>query len=187
MASPKTLAYCTLVFFFAASSLLGQQKSAPDLEKSCQDFVQGFYDWYVPKTQFDQSHKPAEPPLRQPLKERTRSFSLELRHRLIEDFEAQAKARGELVGLDFDPFLNGQDPSVRFVAETISRKGGSYWVEVYGMSSGQRQEHVVPELVFRNGRWVFVNFHYGKGKFGGDSDLLSILKTLRDERQKFPN
>ena len=37
------------------------------------------------------------------------------------------------------------------------------------------------EVVSENGRWQFVNFHYGEGK---DDNLVSTLKLLRDERQK---
>jgi len=36
-------------------------------------------------------------------------------------------------------------------------------------------------------RWLFVNFHYGKDVGGGDSNLLKILKTLREERRKYPS
>ena len=40
----------------------------------------------------------------------------------------------------------------------------------------------VPELVRQAGSWTFVNFHYGSGK--DRSDLLGILKKLRQERLK---
>ena len=68
--------------------------------------------------------------------------------------------------MDFDPFLNSQDLSERDVVESITHKGDSYWVEVYAMVSGKKSENpvVVPELVFKDRRWVFVSFHYGKTK-----------------------
>jgi len=43
---------------------------------------------------------------------------------------------------------------------------------------------VIPELAFRNGSWVFVNFHYPGGKSPQDKDLLAMLKYLREERSK---
>jgi hypothetical protein len=37
------------------------------------------------------------------------AFSPELASKLKEDLAAQEKSPGEIVGLDFDPFLNAQD------------------------------------------------------------------------------
>ena len=41
------------------------------------------------------------------------------------------------------------------------------------------KESVVAELSPANGGWQFVNFHYEESQ-----NLMSILKTLRDEREK---
>jgi hypothetical protein len=79
------------------------------------------------------------------------------------------------VGLDFDPFLNSQDPSERFVVESVVMKGAGCWVKVRGISKRQAQETVVPEVACTNGRCQFVNFHYEYD--GHPTDLLTILKT----------
>ena len=47
-----------------------------------------------------------------------------------------------------------------------------------------KEPSVEPELIFKDGRWLFVNFRYAEGKDG--DDLMSILKLLREERQKNP-
>jgi hypothetical protein len=174
-------------FFLAACCSLsagaqGQSKAQPNLEESCRKFVQGFYDWYVPKAAAPDD-KNAGPSSDLALKQWRASFSAELYRLLREDSEAQAKA-DEIVGLDWDPFLNTQDPGDPpgdpYVVGSVKRKGESYWVEVYRRSSGKLSEKplVIPELVFKNGRWIFVNFH------GESGDLLSALKYLRKTRQE---
>jgi hypothetical protein len=146
-------------------------------EKSCRDFVQSFYDWYVAKEQSDGDSEYALVS-----KYKSQEFSPEILRQLREDFEAQAKVTGELVGLDFDPFLGDQDRGDRYVVGKITRKSNSYWVEVYRIESGNQgpKPNVFAELILlKDARWLFVNFHYSE-----DADLLSILKSLREDRQR---
>jgi hypothetical protein len=128
----------------------------------------------------------AAPSMDAVLKRKTQVLSPELYQRLKEGSEAAEKCKGEICSLDFDPFLNSQDPSAHFKAVGVTRKGSSYWVDAYGIESGKRREHVIPELVQQNGHWIFVNFHYGKNKWTDDSNLLSILKDLQADRAKNP-
>jgi len=111
----------------------------------------------------------------------TSSLDSELACALEADSAAQANALGEIVGLDFDPFLNTQDPYDRYAVGKVTRKGQRCLVDVYGVHSGKRSDRpdVVPELVRRHGSWVFMNFHYPRER----TDLLSILKRLRQKRQ----
>ena len=111
------------------------------------------------------------------LKLKPNAFAAELSRLLRQDSEAQAKVTGEIVGLDFDPLLASQDPSERFVVQNVTRKAGSYRVEVYGISSGQRRE-----VRFNNGHWRFVNFHYDND--GQPDDLVSLLKRMSTERHR---
>jgi hypothetical protein len=107
-----------------------------------------------------------------------------------EDEEAQARdTSGYIVGLDFDPIAGGNDICTRYVVGKIRLRGAHHWVEVYCIWGSKREEkpHMVLEVVPARGRWVIVNFHYyhyEKGKPPEHSDLLSILKTLREDRQK---
>jgi hypothetical protein len=160
--------------------LFAQGKSAQETEASCRRFAQAFYDWYVPKALKDHRGPASDLALRY----RRTAFSAELVQKLSEDSAAQAKA-SEIVGLDFDPFLNSQDPSERFVVGGVTRRGDKYFVEVRGIQSGKAQENVVPELVLtKTGHWRFANFHYGPSKSSADENLLSILDSLRRERLK---
>ena len=43
--------------------------------------------------------------------------------------------------------------------------------------------HVYPELQEVSGHWQFVNFHYKDN--GKDDNLLSILKSLANDRKKY--
>lgn len=64
---------------------------------------------------------------------------------------------------------------------TIAQKGSSQWADIHGVWAAQRSSStdVVAELVLQDGHWTFVNFHYPDG-----SDLLTVLKLLREGRQK---
>ena len=154
------------------------QESSQAHEKSCRAYVQGFYDWYVPLLK-----RPSGDPTKLAVK-RYR-FSPDLVRQLREDWAASAKSPGDIVGLDFDPFIDAQDlPEGRFVAGKVTRKGSNYLVEVSVLQRGKKTDDnvVVPELAFQDGQWSFVNFHYGDS-----GDLLSTLKQLREERQQNHN
>ena len=98
-----------------------------------------------------------------------------------EDSEARAKVPGDIVGLDFDPLLNTQDPDEGYAIGKITHKEDSCLVEVYGTRSGTRSgQYVVPELTVKSGQWTFMNFHYGKPNQTEDANLLGILKALRE-------
>ena len=186
MKSFKMAVCCGLLFFLATSCARAQESGSrsPDMQKSCRDFVQVFYDWYVPKA-LKESEVPASDLA---LKYKAALFSPELRQALGEDSQAQAKAKGEIVGLDFDPFLNTQDPSERYVLGNVSVKDERCSVEVHSVTSGKKSAKaaVVPELLFKGGHWMFVNFHYGKGKRSQDENLLSTLRRFRQLRERHP-
>lgn len=179
----KVVGWWSLFFFLMGpSSLRAQARNPRDFQKSCRNFVQGFYDWYVPKALKEGSGHAWD----LALKNKGYVFSSEVSRLLKEDSEAQAKVAGEIVGLDFDPFLNSQDLGERYVVGDVTPKDDSYWAEVYAIRSGNKSEKpvAVPELVFKDGRWLFVNFHYGKSDHPERENLLSILKSLRKRRQE---
>src|SRR6202020_115196 len=124
----------------------------------CRAFVQSFYSWY-PKQ--DINNVAASDRV---LRHKKAVLSPALYRGLKEDAEAQAKAKGDLVGLDFDPFLNAQDTASRYDVGKVVCKNGTYWANVYGTWNGKKlkKPDVVPELRNQGGRWIFVNFHYGK-------------------------
>jgi hypothetical protein len=83
-----------------------QRTEQPDAS-SCRRFAQQFYDWYAPLTQ----KEAATPSWDVALEQKSELFSAQLVKLLKADSLARSKAQGELVGLDFDPFVGGQDPA----------------------------------------------------------------------------
>ena len=183
MNSLKVRCACGFFLCLVASYPLWAQAATPaGSQQSCRNFVQGFYDWYIPKMT-NPTPLPAE---ELALKYRSVSFDPELARALHEDFVASGKNSQEIVGLDFDPFLNTQDPSEKYVLGSVTLQGEGCWVEIFSIDSGKKNAtpDVVSELRFKNGRWIFMNFHYGKTKTTADSNLTTILDTLRKGRLK---
>jgi len=163
-----------VVAALAGLSAHSQQKPAPIAEQSCRKFVQSFYDWYVPRILNSAST------YEQVLNGKaSSSFSTSLLRQLRVDYAAAKANPNEVVGLDFDPFLNSQDPSETFKVTQVKVAGVKCSAEVRGIAGGVSDEEVHPELMLVNGGWQFVNFRYQQ-----NTDLLSMLKTLREQRQK---
>lgn len=158
-------------------SVQAQSENGVNASDSVKVFVQGFYDWYVPKALSSHS----TPAWSTAVKEKGSCFSPELGRNLREDSEAQAKDEGEIVGLDFDPFLNSQDPGRRYSVGKVVPKGDSYLVEVHRIISGKPEAKLTAtaEVTGKNGQWYFVNFIYP-----GGHNLLGVLKALKDDRDK---
>jgi len=145
-------------------------------EVAPQQHVQAFYDWYVPTAA--KEHK--EPAFITALHQRKALFSSELFQALEDDAAVQSKAPGEIVGIDWDPFLHSQDPGDPYKVGKVSTKSGRTLVEVFAVHLGQksRKPDVIVELVKKDGRWVFTNFRDANGR-----DLLSALKALSQSRK----
>jgi Protein of unknown function (DUF3828) len=149
---------------------------SPKAHESPLKFVQDFYTWYA--SMISKDHQ--EPAFTVALKLKGSLFSAELARALSEDASAQEKAKGEIVGIDWDPFVNSQDPESRYVVGQIWQKGDRFFAEVHGVRAGKKHSEpdVTAELMKVKGHWVFVNFHSHD-----TGDLLSVLNTLSIERQ----
>ncbi len=116
--------------------------------------------------------------LEETLRYKRDAFSPEL-FRLLKDTQVDNGEEGE--GLDFDPFVNGQDWAPRYSVRKVARKGATFLADVYGIwpyAAGPRRTKpdVAPELSFKDGRWFFVNFHYGKDpKYPMNESLVGVL------------
>ena len=144
------------------------------------DFVQRFYAWYAPFAQSE--HK--SPAFELAIKRNAALFSVELRSALMSDAAAQSKVSGNIVGIDFDPFLNSQDPAGRYEIGEVVEQGNRCLCHLHAVIDGNKQTRptVIAEVEQQSGNWVFVNFRYpNKG-----GDLLSTLRSLRESRRKKP-
>ena len=158
------------------SMALPQETRAQNEPSSLAVFVRSFYGWYAPLASKDNG----TPGLERTLTDKRSSFSAQLLGKLQEDVRAQAAAKGEIVRLEFDPFLASQDPCVKYQVGKVTKKGTAYLVDVYSLCGGRRERIVEAEVVSKNGRWIFVNFHYPLMK----SDLLSELALTQADRHK---
>lgn len=166
----------SLLALLAAQTFAAQSHGSMAAETgSVRLFVQSFYDWYTPKVVTVKSG----PAWDLALKSKTTAFSPALFKALREDSAASAKAKGEIVGLDFDPILNSQDPAGHYKVGKVVRKGETYLVSVYSVLSGKPSSKaaVVAQLTLHRGNWQFANFLYP-----GRKDLIQALKDLKKER-----
>ena len=138
-------------------------------------FVRDFYQGFAPRGQA--SGLAVTDSL---LNERPMLFAPALLLALRQDAAARAKAVGEIDGLDFEPFLNSQDPCPRYVVGPATRADSSEpgAVRVTVRAACDRASGPPPafsvEVIPHAGSWQFVNFFYGPPA----GDLLTLLRTL---------
>jgi hypothetical protein len=174
----KTLALgvlaCVSLFSTTSRPLQPGQANPANTQASCGRFVLAFYDWYAANV-FAKLGGWLEPLLH----EKRSAFSPEFL-RVLEEFSRRPlNEQAAIDNLDFDPILHAQDTEDAYVIGKITRKGDRYFVEVFSVSAGQRnpQPDVIPELTFKDGHWLFTNFHYDS------QDLISILhSTIKESK-----
>jgi len=153
-----------------------------DQEKSCRVFVQGFYDWYFDRLNNASRVAVDNPIVDDVLRLKPEVLTARLRQTLKEDREAASKNHDEIVGLDFDPYINAQDWDGKYYIESATVKGSICRASVWGMDSGATREIVVPELEFNGGKWVFANFLYHGQPDQRNENLIDLLIALRNDR-----
>ena len=148
--------------------------SAPSDADSARGFVQAFYDWYVK----DGANSDAA------LEKKLAYFSPQLTEALKADEAAAAKTPDEVVGLDFDPFLNAQDICSPYKVGKVKQAGDAYEVEVLDSCPEKPgQPAVLVRLVKYGASWMFVDFIYPARDSQPQQDLFSVLKALKQERE----
>lgn len=166
MRNYKKSVCCSLLVFLTICGSIHAQEASRDEIQFCRTFVQGFYTWYLRGHSIDDV-----------IKYKQSALSPELL-RLLKN--SMPKGKGdEGFGWDWDPFLSGNDPGTRYSVGSITRKGDSFLVGVHHVLPPPRpaKPDVTAEVVFKDGRWYFVNFHYAKDpKLPMNDNLLSILK-----------
>lgn len=161
-------------------TLLAQVASGPPDSSACRRFVQQFYDWYVSSTKTTHGR-----PSDLALQHKPEVFSPDLLRALKVDSEAAARAKSEIDGIDFDPFVGGQDPADHYEARRVTWRYNKYSVEVWRTSptataAKSGKPDVVADIVLDRGHWQFLNFRYPDV----NADLMSMLAQLREERRK---
>jgi hypothetical protein len=173
MSIPKSKIFTCLYLFLACSmSLPGQAIPTQSKAKSCRHFVKVFYRWYQT---ISKTNDPV-PASDRAVQDRPYLFSSELVWRLKEQSEVQDRAGSDLVSLDIDPFSGPDGSGDGFLVEKITTQNDRCWAEVHVLRKGENElpvPDVTPELAFKHGQWIFVNFHYLS------SNLLDALREAR--------
>src|SRR6185437_10534069 len=157
-----------------AGAALGAQTVRPRSEPdSARAVVQHFYDWYLPRAANPRGRDVImEAATRGPL-----PFNPELVRWLRIDSTAQARASGEIDGLDGDPYLNAQDPCDAYTARSATRTDSSVLVGVLG--HGGCAEHVrldvLVEVARRGGHSTILDFRDPARQNEGTIPLLRRL------------
>jgi len=177
--------FTVLGFAFSAKS---QVQSVTNEKESARIFVQKFYDWYLVLWAEAQKHPSRSATRELAVSQKPEYFDNALKSALAKDDSAQNKS-GDIVGLDFDPFLRCQELYGEYQACDVKRTGGKYFVDIRNIEKGKTEKEirgaelrVVAGLVKRNGHWIFTNFMYPSKD--GKSNLLSMLKDLKNDRDK---
>ena len=149
---------------------------AGDSIVAVRQFVQGFYDWYTPIA-LSGLHFPAYWNV---LNNADRFLARELAAAIRDDSVAQVSAPITRVPLNFDPFLDSQDPCGPNEVIDVRRQGDSFRLPIRECHM-QRPGPVV-EVRSVDGRWRISNVFYDRG------DLKSYLcqwakADLRPERR----
>lgn len=138
---------------------------------SARAFASTFYDWYF-------SNVAAKSlPWSTALEQAPQSFKPTLLKSLADDAAAQAAA-DEIVGVDFDPFLNAQDPADSYSIGSATEQNGQCIIQVLGkIGSHAPTVNLTAVVTGTPGHWQFENFRYGSA-----GDLVTILNRLKAER-----
>jgi len=152
-------------------------------KRSCRQFVQSFYDWYFEKLNAEEAHETADSADAQLFSQRLELLTPELTRMLQQDYESSRMNSDDIVGLDFDPFINAQDWNGKYTVKSTEEDDGACRASVWGDDAGKQKEIVVPELKKSGDHWVFVNFHYPGNRTPADENLVATLTALQKERE----
>jgi hypothetical protein len=165
-------AFTTLTLLVITISFRAQSKTPPASRKVA--FVQSFYDWYLPIAR-DGHLKEAASTVA--IKRRPEFFDKSLLRALQNDAAAQARAVGEIDGLDWDPFLTGNDtPPPHF--KVITSDGGTVTVVGFDGDPGKPVVTLSVDVICEPTHCVITNFRYPASGSQRASDLKSALHLL---------
>lgn len=186
---PRRLLRCARVLLPAAGALLlsltasavsAQTSSASDasaVHLEAKRFVELFIERY--NGQFRET--PERPANWNPLTLVRRSLTPDLWRALEADRAASAANDDEIVGLDFDPFTNSQDPCDTYKAGRTAERADTVMVEILGECHGQNP--LFPDAVYllvRSGReFAIADIAYGHG-----GSLTGVLRELAEMRKR---
>jgi hypothetical protein len=127
---------------------------------SAQAAANSFYSWYVPRAVAARN----EPAWATVLSRKPATLSVRLQHELTFDLAKKARASGTIEGIDFDPFLGGQDPCPQFAIGKTRMEQNRYLIDIKPVCpSGPEQPPVTVWLIRTKLGFVIDDVTYGDG------------------------
>jgi hypothetical protein len=179
-AAAVALGLSLIVFPAAASAATPDDAS----EASARAFVQGFYDWYLKRVLAAGAQREKHPDAKgfdfiDAIRQRPDWFSPELKRLLEEDYAASSRCKGDVVGLDWDPFLETQDPAPTYTAGKVEKtaKGFRVSVDFHNKNyAGVRNPAAQADVALVGGHWTFVDFVQEPTDPKSRQGLVALLK-----------
>lgn len=134
--------------------------------------LQAFYDAYVPL--FERGATRAF------LNDTTSILAPALRQALIADYQASAADSTQVVGLDFDPFLNSQDPCSVYRVGADTSHQELHLIEVRAICASDTSLAAIAVLERAGTVWTLVDVRYP----GDTTSLRAILARLAADRSR---
>ena len=163
-------------------------QSSVNEKESARVFVQKFYDLYSALYEADIPHSKGPSSQQIIMKKSNYYFDATLRKSLIEYYYAPVK--DDDIGLDFDPFIAGQDSGEGYQTGNVNQIGNNFFVDVHNIHAGKTKKEilaaeivVITQVVKVNGQWKIANFKYPPFK-PNNYNLLSMLEGLRSDANK---
>lgn len=147
-------------------------------EAGAKAFVQGFYDWYAGRMlAASKSMSGKGWGFTDGMRARPDSFSPELKRLLEEDYAAARKCPSEVVGLDWDPFLETQDTPGAYTVGKVEKTAQGFRMSVDDKKArGARNPAAQADVAFVGGHWKFVDFVEEPADPKSRRGLVAILK-----------
>jgi hypothetical protein len=148
-------------------------------ERSCQKFVQEFYDWYTAPDKLNKKNPDSSLNMFDVMERRPQILDKKIYSLFKSDNDCQIRTQG-ICDLDFDPFVGSQDPSPRYLVKDVHLKGNRCRVPMMEERDGvlQTTPSVEAELERQNDHWVFIDFYYNNypDQNGKSVGLRSLFK-----------
>lgn len=152
-----TLLVMLSVIFGATPSWPGLAGEAPTAATA----TQAFYFWYVALPE----SRNGQPGWAMALDRKPPVLSARLRRALAADLASKARASGMIEGIDFDPFLDGQDPCLRFAIGKTRSEGAHELVQVVPTcDAASRRKPINVALVRSGAQFVIDDIVYADGR-----------------------
>ncbi len=169
--TPTNTARSLIVILLCGLSITSQAGNAGG---SAQQFVQIFYNWYVPFSNKQHDSLACD----EAMNAHPEYFSEDL-YRLLKKDTTKQETHSGLQGIGFDPFMNSQDPAPKYVVGNVHNDGDHYLIDVYAVyEHGRREMALTARVKVQNGHCGFHRLSLPGGAKSKTAASCLALETL---------